>query len=82
MTHERAAAALRIERAVDPAYAAGIKPIEVGGRDGIEAVSKAVLQALSSLCGKPLNLITFSDSPNSSDVGRRPQSTALRFRGF
>ena len=45
--HQPAAeAALRIERAVDAAYATGIKPFEFGGRDGTVAVTKAVLQAL------------------------------------
>jgi 3-isopropylmalate dehydrogenase len=39
-------AALRIERAVDMAYAAGIKPMEYGGRDGTAAIAKAVLAAL------------------------------------
>ena len=41
-----AAAALRIERAVDKAYASGIKPMEFGGQDGTTAIAKAVLQAL------------------------------------
>jgi 3-isopropylmalate dehydrogenase len=45
--HEPAArAAERIERAVDAAYATGIKPFEFGGRDGTVAVAKAVLGAL------------------------------------
>ena len=45
--HDAAAgAAARIERAVDAAYATGIKPFEFGGRDGTAAVTKAVLQAL------------------------------------
>ena len=41
-----AAAALRIERAVEKAYASGIKPMEFGGQDGTTAIAKAVLQAL------------------------------------
>jgi 3-isopropylmalate dehydrogenase len=41
-----AEAALRIERAVDKAYAQGIKPIEFGGKDGTNAISNAVLKAL------------------------------------
>jgi 3-isopropylmalate dehydrogenase len=46
-SHEPAAqAAQRIERAVDAAYASGIKPFEFGGRDGTAAMAKAVLQAL------------------------------------
>jgi 3-isopropylmalate dehydrogenase len=39
-------AALRIERAVDKAYACGIKPMEYGGNDGTTAVANAVLKAL------------------------------------
>jgi 3-isopropylmalate dehydrogenase len=41
-----AEAALRIERAVDKAYAGGIKPMEYGGKDGTSAIAKAVLQTL------------------------------------
>ncbi len=41
-----AEAAQRIERAVDQAYASGIKPMEYGGRDGTTAVAQAVLAAL------------------------------------
>jgi 3-isopropylmalate dehydrogenase len=41
-----AEAALRIERAVDEAYAAGLKPMEFGGKDGTGAIAKAVMQAL------------------------------------
>jgi 3-isopropylmalate dehydrogenase len=45
--HQPAAdAAARIERAVDAAYAGGIKPFEFGGRDGTAAVAGAVLKAL------------------------------------
>jgi 3-isopropylmalate dehydrogenase len=45
--HKPAAeAGARIERAVDRAFAGGIKPCEFGGRDGTEAVAKAVLAAL------------------------------------
>ena len=45
--HQPAAeAALRIERAVDKAYASGIKPMEYGGKDGTAAISKAVMQAV------------------------------------
>jgi 3-isopropylmalate dehydrogenase len=40
------AAALRIETAVDRAFAAGIKPCEFGGPDRTTAVAKAVLAAL------------------------------------
>jgi 3-isopropylmalate dehydrogenase len=40
-------AALRIERAVDKAYANGIKPMEYGGKDGTAAIAKAVMQALT-----------------------------------
>ena len=39
-------AALRIERAVDKAYAGGIRPMEYGGGDGTAAIAKAVLSAL------------------------------------
>jgi 3-isopropylmalate dehydrogenase len=39
-------AALRIERAVDTAYAGGIKPMEYGGKDGTAAIAGAVLKAL------------------------------------
>jgi 3-isopropylmalate dehydrogenase len=41
-----AAAAQRIERAVDKAYAGGIKPMEFGGQDGTVAIADAVLKAL------------------------------------
>ena len=41
-----AEAALRIERAVDEAYASGIRPMEYGGNDGTSAVAGAVLKAL------------------------------------
>ena len=41
-----AEAAQRIERAVDKAYAGGIKPMEYGGRDGTAAISSAVMKAL------------------------------------
>ena len=41
-----AAAARRIEAAVDRAFAAGIKPCEFGGRDGTVAVTQAVLAGL------------------------------------
>ena len=43
-----AAAAQRIEHAVDSAYAAGIKAFEFGGGDGTGAVASAVLRALES----------------------------------
>ncbi len=39
-------AGARIERAVDAAYATGIKPCEFGGPDGTAAVAKAVMAAL------------------------------------
>lgn len=39
-------AAQRIERAVDAAYASGIKPMEYGGRDGTAAIGSAVMKAL------------------------------------
>src|ERR1700686_3673144 len=35
-------AALRIERAVDKAYAGGVKPMEYGGKDGTKAITGAV----------------------------------------
>ncbi|MSO67175.1 MAG: isocitrate/isopropylmalate dehydrogenase family protein [Pseudolabrys sp.] len=41
-----AEAAQRIERAVDRAYAGGIKPMEYGGKDGTSAISNAVMKAL------------------------------------
>ncbi|MBI4366912.1 MAG: isocitrate/isopropylmalate dehydrogenase family protein, partial [Deltaproteobacteria bacterium] len=41
-----AEAALRIEHAVDKAYAGGIKPMEYGGKDGTSAIANAVLKAL------------------------------------
>ncbi|HVZ51422.1 MAG TPA: isocitrate/isopropylmalate dehydrogenase family protein [Pseudolabrys sp.] len=45
--HQPAAeAALRIERAVDKAYAGGLKPMEYGGSDGTAAIVKAVTAAL------------------------------------
>jgi len=40
-------AALRIERAVDKAYAGGIKSMEYGGGDGTAAIAKAVLASLN-----------------------------------
>jgi 3-isopropylmalate dehydrogenase len=44
---ERAAeAGERIGRAVDKVYAAGIKPMEFGGRNGTADIAKAVLEAL------------------------------------
>ena len=47
--HEPAAeAAQRIERAVDAAYAKGLKPCEFGGRDGTAAIAGAVLKALDA----------------------------------
>jgi 3-isopropylmalate dehydrogenase len=39
-------AALRIEAAVDKAFAKGLKPCEFGGWDGTAAVAEAVLAAL------------------------------------
>ncbi len=41
-----AEAAQRIERAVDKAYAGGIKPMEYGGKDGTAAVAGAVMKVL------------------------------------
>jgi 3-isopropylmalate dehydrogenase len=41
-----AEAATRIERAVDKAYAAGIKPFEFGGSNGTADIANAVLAAL------------------------------------
>jgi 3-isopropylmalate dehydrogenase len=41
-----AEAAQRIERAVDRAFATGIRPCEFGGGDGTDAVGRAVLAAL------------------------------------
>jgi 3-isopropylmalate dehydrogenase len=41
-----AEAARRIERAVDTAFAGGLKPCEFGGSDGTAPVAKAVLAAL------------------------------------
>src|SRR6202040_1351956 len=43
---QAAEAAESIERAVDKAYAAGIKPMEFGGRNGTADIAKAVLAAL------------------------------------
>lgn len=39
-------AAARIDRAVDKAFASGIKPFDLGGKDGTAAVAKAVIGAL------------------------------------
>ncbi len=39
-------AAERLERAVDAAYARGLRPIELDGRDGTRAIAEAVLAAL------------------------------------
>src|SRR5437016_5484304 len=41
-------AARRIERAVDRAFAAGLRPCEFGGHDGTAAIAKAVLAALDA----------------------------------
>jgi 3-isopropylmalate dehydrogenase len=41
-----AEAASRIERAVERAYAGGIKPMEFGGGDGTASIAKAVMAAL------------------------------------
>ena len=41
-----AEAAARIERAVDKAYAEGIKPLELGGSNGTSDIANAVLAAL------------------------------------
>ena len=43
---QAAEAAENIERAVDKAYAGGIKPMEFGGRNGTADIAKAVLEAL------------------------------------
>ncbi len=42
-----AEAAHRIERAVDAAFANGLKPCEFGGSDGTNAVAGAILGALA-----------------------------------
>jgi 3-isopropylmalate dehydrogenase len=39
-------AALRIERAVDRAYAGGLKPMEFGGQHGTAVIARAVMEAL------------------------------------
>jgi 3-isopropylmalate dehydrogenase len=41
-----AAAAVRIEQAVDRAYANGLRPCEFGGTDDTAAITKAVLAVL------------------------------------
>jgi 3-isopropylmalate dehydrogenase len=43
---EAADAAQRIERAVDKAYARGIKPMEFGGADGTTNIARAVIAGL------------------------------------
>jgi 3-isopropylmalate dehydrogenase len=45
---EATEAARAIERAVDRAFAAGLKPCEFGGRDGTAAIANAVLRALDA----------------------------------
>src|SRR5262249_60945396 len=40
-----------IERAVDRAFAEGLKPCEFGGRDGTAAIGAAVLRALDAPAG-------------------------------
>ena len=42
----------RIERAVDKAYAGGIKPMEFGGSNGTADITKAVLAALTVIPGR------------------------------
>jgi 3-isopropylmalate dehydrogenase len=50
--HARAAEAARaIERAVDRAFAEGLKPCEFGGGDGTAAIGAAVLRALDAPAG-------------------------------
>ena len=44
--HDAGAAAQAIERAVDRAFAGGLRPCEFGGTDGTAAVAKAVLAAM------------------------------------
>jgi 3-isopropylmalate dehydrogenase len=39
-------AAERIERAVDAAYARGLRPMELGGQDGTRSIATAILRAL------------------------------------
>ena len=39
-------AAQRLERAVDKAYASGLKPMEYGGSDGTAAIAKTVMEAV------------------------------------
>jgi len=47
--HAGAAEAARaIERAVDRAFAEGLKPCEFGGSDGTATIASAVLRALNS----------------------------------
>src|SRR5882672_3651327 len=46
-----AEAARRIERAVDRAFAAGLRPCEFGGDDGTAAIGNAVLRELSAPAG-------------------------------
>ena len=48
-----AEASEKIERAVDQAYAGGIKPMEFGGRNGTADIAKAVLAALLVRSGEP-----------------------------
>lgn len=43
---EAASAAQRIERAVDKAYACGLRPMEFGGPDGTASIARAVLAEL------------------------------------
>ncbi|MBM3527251.1 MAG: isocitrate/isopropylmalate dehydrogenase family protein [Alphaproteobacteria bacterium] len=46
-----AQAAARIERAVDSAYAAGVRPMDLGGRDGTAGMARAVFEALDRPTG-------------------------------
>jgi 3-isopropylmalate dehydrogenase len=45
-------AARAIERAVDRAFAEGLKPCEFGGGDGTAAIGGAVLRALDASLGR------------------------------
>lgn len=45
---EATAAAWLVRRAVDKAYAEGVRPFEAGGRDGTTAMTRRVLEALES----------------------------------
>ena len=59
--------AQRIERAVDKAFAAGVKPMEYGGKDGTNSIAKAVLARRSTREISMLFSVFTLDNPDAAD---------------